>query len=488
MQLTRISFPTAKKLSARRLVAPCFEGSRPVLGAAGTEVDKALEDCTKQPDWQAKTGQIARISLPSDRTVELHGLGLEKDFGTEKLVRWLATVIKAAETQRDDRIALFLPAHSSAQGNAAAVRILRQLALSRYRFDDFRSTSDSAPLRAVQVVVPERESRNYRQAASEALAVAEGIAWSRDLGNTPPNVATPSWMAARCRSLAREHGLKCRVLGVSDLRKKGMGGILAVGGGSANSAKMVRLEWGRRGPIVALVGKGVTFDTGGISIKPAADMDEMKYDKCGACTALGVVRAAVRADLGVRLRVYLPLAENMPSSKAYRPGDIVRCYNKKTVEVLNTDAEGRLILADALAWAVEEKPDQMIEYSTLTGASMVALGDFAGALFTPSDRIATGLLTSAEEAGERLWRMPMWPEYVEQMKGNHADLKNAGERWGGACTAAAFLSQFVGDHSAWAHLDIAGPAMASRPKGATGYGVALTFRWLQRLAKEAQEA
>jgi leucyl aminopeptidase len=244
----------------------------------------------------------------------------------------------------------------------------------------------------------------------------------------------------------------------------------------------VRLETGRRGPIVALVGKGVTFDTGGISIKPAADMDEMKYDKSGACNVLGTAHAAARLALPIRLRCYLPLAENMPSGTAYRPGDIIRCYNNKTVEITNTDAEGRLILADALALAIEERPDYLVEMSTLTGAAVVALGERAAALYCSEDAMAEALLGSADDSGERLWRMPLWPEYVDEMKGNHADLKNSAGRWGGACTAAAFLSQFVDGHPRWAHLDIAGPAISAPPRQATGYGVALTLRWLASLA------
>jgi len=214
----------------------------------------------------------------------------------------------------------------------------------------------------------------------------------------------------------------------------------------------------------------------------------MKYDKCGACTALGIARAAADLDLPVRLRVYLPLVENMPDGASYRPGDIVRCYNGKTVEILNTDAEGRMILADAFAWAAEGAPDALLEYSTLTGAAVVALGHWAGAVYTPDDALAADLLGAADRAGERLWRMPLWPEYVEQMKGHHADLKNVAGRWGGANTAAAFLSQFVGDLTRWAHFDIAGAAYVGNdeeePREATGYGVHLTVDWLRRLGDE----
>jgi leucyl aminopeptidase len=249
----------------------------------------------------------------------------------------------------------------------------------------------------------------------------------------------------------------------------------------------VRLQWGDRGPKVALVGKGVTFDTGGISIKPAKDMDEMKYDKSGACDVLAVARAAADLQLPVRLSVYAPFAENMLSANAYRPSDIVRCYNGKTVEITNTDAEGRMILADALAWAAEEGAESIVELSTLTGGVIVALGFVAAGMFTPDEGLAGELTRAGEAGGERFWRLPIYPEYLEEMKGTHADLRNSAGRAGSACTAAAFLSQFVGGVRRWAHLDIAGVSNVKNGQGgtyagATGFGVATAVGWLRRLA------
>jgi leucyl aminopeptidase len=208
----------------------------------------------------------------------------------------------------------------------------------------------------------------------------------------------------------------------------------------------------------------------------------MKWDKMGACAVLGILEAVHRLDLPVRLRAYLPLAENMPDGAAYRPGDIIRMGNGKTVEITNTDAEGRMVLADALAWAASETPDALVEYSTLTGACVVALGQTGAGLFSPSDVLAAGLLAAAGDAGERLWRLPLWPEFLEEMRGTHSDLRNSAGRWGSASSAAAFLSQFVGELVDWAHLDIAGPAYVggdSKQRGATGYAIALTVNWLR---------
>jgi leucyl aminopeptidase len=284
------------------------------------------------------------------------------------------------------------------------------------------------------------------------------------------------------------------VLDAAALAERGMGGLLAVGSGSKHPPRLV--SHGPPGggspqdrPAVALVGKGVTVDTGGISITPADKMAEMKYDKCGACTALGIARAAAELELPVALSVYLPLAENMPDGGSFRPGDIVRCYNGKTVEILNTDAEGRMILAVALAWAAEAEPSALLEMSTLTGSCVVALGHEAAGLYTPDDRLAGELEAASAASGDRIWRLPLFPEYTEQLKGDHADLRNLGTRWGGANVAAAFLGQFVAALERWAHLDIAGVAYVGEsgeePRGATGWGVHLGLEWLRGLAAGA---
>ena len=260
-------------------------------------------------------------------------------------------------------------------------------------------------LAAVALLPPAGEEAAYRAALAVALPVAQAVAFARDLANAPPNEASPDWMEEQARELAASHGMEIEVLGVDELARRGMGGLLAVGSGSARPPRLIRLAWGETGPAIALVGKGVTFDTGGISIKPAADMDEMKYDKSGACTVLGIARAVAELALPVRLSVYAPVAENMLDGRSYRPGDIVRCYNGKTVEITNTDAEGRMILADALAWAVEEEPDALLELSTLTGACVVALGHQAAGLFSPDDELAAELVRRGR--GDR--RAPLAP-------------------------------------------------------------------------------
>jgi leucyl aminopeptidase len=435
--------------------------------------------------WKAEEGRAVRAELAGGRPLTVYGLGKSAEFEPRKLRKLIETAIGEAVAEGARGAVIALPEHECARGEAGGAAAARFSALGSYRFERFLSEPKRRALRTVALLPPAGEGVPFRHGVEVGLAVAAGAAWARELGNTPPNEATPAWMASRARELVRRHGARIQVLGPPELRRRGMGGILAVGGGSSNPPRLVRIEMGRGDRTIALVGKGVTFDTGGISIKPAASMDEMKWDKSGACTVLGILEAAARLDLPIRLRAYLPLAENMPDGAAYRPGDIVRLANGKTVEITNTDAEGRMILADALAWASSERPDALLEYSTLTGACVVALGPTGAGLFTPDDELAGELLDAAGSAGERLWRLPMWEEFLDEMRGAHSDLKNSGGRWGGASTAAAFLSQFVGDQRRWAHLDIAGPAYVGEgreKRGATGYGVAFTIGWLRRLA------
>jgi len=443
----------------------------------------SLDRVVRRRGWKGDEGQSGEAELGGGRTLAVYGLGEAKKLDGRRLRKIVDRAVADAVSANARSLAIILPDHACARGERNAERLGREVLLAGYRFDRLRSERKSAKLREVTLVPPAGEGKSFAAGVAAGAAIGSGVVLARDLANTPPNEATPAWMVARARELARRHRAQIRVLGPAELRRKGMGGILAVGGGSANPPRMVRLEWGRGPLTIALVGKGVTFDTGGISIKPAAQMEEMKWDKCGACAVLGIFEAVARLRLPVRLRCYLPLAENMPDGAAYRPGDIVRLANGKTVEIYNTDAEGRMILADALAWASSEKPDALIEYSTLTGACVVALGPTGAGVFTPHDGLAAGLLAAAEEAGERLWRLPLWEEFLDEMRGTHADLINSGGRWGGASTAAAFLSQFVGGLERWAHLDIAGPAYRGEGKdrrGATGYGVALTVNWLRR--------
>ena len=470
------------------LAVGCFEDEAPTVDGLSEESRRAVERLAARAGFKGAEEQWGQTEAgPGGPVVALYGLGARHDFTWTKLVRWLGRAADDARHGGERRLAVALPRHAETSGPAAG-RILRAMALAVYRFDRFLSDADKAGrVERLAVVPPAGEEAAFRDALAVSGVVAGAVAFARDLANSPANEATPTWMEERARELAAARGLAVTVLDAGELAARGMGGLLAVGAGSAHPPRLVRLQWGDRGPRIALVGKGITFDTGGISIKPAADMDEMKYDKSGACAVLATARAVAELALPVRLTVYAPFAENMLSGSAYRPSDIVRCYNGRTVEITNTDAEGRMILADALSWAAEEGAESIVEFSTLTGGVIVALGLVAAGMFTPDDGLAGELAAAGEAGGERFWRLPLFPEHLEAMKGTHADLRNSAGRQGSACTAAAFLSQFVGGVRRWAHLDIAGVSNVRNGHGgtyagATGFGVATAVGWLRRLA------
>jgi leucyl aminopeptidase len=483
---------------AELLAIGCFQGAAPEVAGLPEEVRRAALAIAARPGWKGREEQVGQTDggAPGGPVVALYGLGVAGEVSFAKLGRWLGRIAEDARTGGIRRLAVVLPRHAETTGAVAAARMARALALCGYRFERYRSEPENGRLETVEVVPPAGAEGDYQANLDLAATVAAAVAYARDLANTPGNEATPAWLEEQARELAGGHGLAMTVLDAAELARRGMGGLLAVGSGSEHPPRLLRLALGEGASggagggagrrVVALVGKGITFDTGGISIKPAADMEQMKFDKSGACAVLGAMRAAAELGLDLPLRAYLPVAENMLSGEAYRPGDIVRCYNGKTVEITNTDAEGRMILADAMALAVEEGSGSLVELSTLTGACVVALGHQAAGLFTPDDGLAAELEGAAGTSGERLWRLPLLPEYLEEMKSLHADLRNSAGRWGGASTAAAFLSQFVGGLERWAHLDIAGVAYArsedGRGSAATGFGVACLVDWLRRQA------
>jgi leucyl aminopeptidase len=473
---------------AELIVLGAFEGESPELDGVGESVRAAVRRLAGRPGWTGRDEQCAQTDLGTDGpVVALSGLGNRNDLSPVRMAGWVSRAAELAKSNGFRHALLVLPRHAETEGGPAAERAIRLMALCAYRFDRQSEEKKGPRLERISVAPPAGQEETWRAAVAFSAPVAEAVAFSRTLANTPPNEATTLWMAERAREMAGERGVEVAVLDEQEIARRGMGGLQAVGAGSVHPPRLVRLAWGDSGPSIALVGKGVTFDTGGISIKPAAQMEDMKYDKCGACAVLGIVRAVADLGLRVRLRAYVAFAENMPSGASYRPGDILRMYNRKTVEITNTDAEGRLLLADALSWAVEEEPDALLEYSTLTGGIVVALGHQAAGLFTPDEDLAGEVLDASAESGERIWRMPLYPEYLEDMKSLHADLKNSAGRAGSACTAAAFLSQFVGGLKSWGHLDVAGMAYVShegaKRGGATGFGIASTVAWLRRRAQ-----
>ncbi|MCO5118781.1 MAG: leucyl aminopeptidase [Burkholderiaceae bacterium] len=357
-----------------------------------------------------------------------------------------------------------------------------------YRFDRFKSKPDTTPAgpASIAFAVDKADQAAARTAAARATAIANGMDLARDLGNTPGNVCTPTYLAQAARELGREFDLKVQVLGEKQMTALKMNALLAVARGSAQPPQLITLEY-RGGPArqapVALVGKGITFDTGGISLKPAGEMDEMKWDMSGAASVLGTVRAVAEMKLPINLVGIIAAAENMPGSQATRPGDIVTSMSGQTIEILNTDAEGRLVLCDALTYAARFKPGTVIDIATLTGACVVALGKHHSGLFSRGDALAGELLAAGSDMADTCWRMPLDEEYQELLKSPFADVANIGGRYGGAITAACFLARFTKDYD-WAHLDIAGTAWNSgASKGSTGRPVPLLTGFLMNRAR-----
>jgi leucyl aminopeptidase len=354
-----------------------------------------------------------------------------------------------------------------------------------YRFEQMKSKKQDAPkLASITLALAGAPVGAQLEAAlKEAVATSDGIDLARTLGNLPPNVCTPTYLAEEARRLARQFKLELRVLERADMEKLGMGALLAVTAGSRQPPKLIVLRYGgaakKKKPLV-LVGKGITFDTGGISLKPAGEMDEMKFDMSGAGSVLGSIRALAGMRAPVNVIGVIPACENMPGGAATRPGDIVTTLSGQTVEILNTDAEGRLILCDALSYSARFDPEAVIDVATLTGACVIALGHVATGLFSNDQRLADALRSAGEDAWDRVWQMPLWEDYQEQLRSNFADFANIGGRPAGSVTAACYLARFT-RKLRWAHLDIAGTAWkGGREKGSTGRPVRLLVRYALR--------
>jgi len=489
-------FMMPEKHPAGCVAAGVFE-SRKLSGAADA-LDKAahgqIRELLRSGDMDGKMGStrlLYRVRGVAAERVLLVGLGKEKEFG-EKQYRDCARAALSAIQETGARDACLYFAELQVPGRDAAWKA-RQLVLAAadvtYRFDRMKSrkAEERSLVRVAISAVSKRDAAALERGMSEGRAISAGMTLARDLGNLPANVCTPTYLAEAAAKLGREWKLAVEVLEQKDMEKLGMGSLLSVTKGSHQPPKFVVLRYsgaGRKDSPVVLVGKGITFDTGGISIKPSAEMDEMKFDMCGAASVLGTLRAA--AELGLKLNVIglVPTCENMPGGAATRPGDVVTSMSGQTIEILNTDAEGRLILADTLSYAERFEPQAVVDIATLTGACVIALGHVCSGLFANKDGLANELQAAGAESWDRVWRLPLWEDYQEQLKSNFADFANIGGRPAGSVTAACFLSRFARKYD-WAHLDIAGTAWKSgKEKGATGRPVPLLTTFLIKRAEK----
>ncbi len=427
------------------------------------------------------------------KKLTLLGLGKREKLSIRSVRAAIYSVAKTAKKHRDKAIGVSVPYVLGALSAEETTRVIADaLAQADYKYDAYITTNQeekAPPITATLAPAEGVDAKHARRLEAQSRALAESVRTVRDLGNAPSNILTPSRLAERAQQVAKTAGVKCTVYDKREIEKMKMGGLLAVNRGSAEEPRFIVLEYAPRKASrhVALVGKGITFDSGGISIKPAEKMEEMKFDMCGAAAVIGTIQAAAKLELPVRVTGVIPSTENLPSGSAYKPGDIITMMSGKTVEIVNTDAEGRMILADALHYASELKPDHLLDYATLTGACVVALGNEAAGLFSNDDELARKLIECGERVGERLWRLPEWDEYKDLIRSEWADMKNSGGRWGGAISAALFLKEFVHCLS-WAHLDIAGTAYAEHEtaresRGATGAGVRVTLAFLESLSR-----
>ncbi|HSP94548.1 MAG TPA: leucyl aminopeptidase [Thermoanaerobaculia bacterium] len=482
----RLEVKDSAPASGRNLcIAFLHQAAAPSMGAPAAVREELREAC-RVSSFGGRKKEVAG-ALTSRGGWVLVGLG-PAGSPLGELRRALRRALRDALRQTGRGLLL---AFGDGIGAQAMRALIREIAQGDYQFRRYKSAEKarrpSREARAVVLPPPSLRASDLQDAARQAQTIAPLVGWARDLGNTPANDLGPAELAREARVRARREGVRLTVLSKKQIEHEKMAGLLAVNSGSVRPPVFLIGEYRpprARGTAV-LVGKGITFDSGGISIKPAPSMGEMKYDMMGAATAFACAFAARRLKLPVRVVAIAPVTENLPSGSACRPGDILRMRNGKTVEVDNTDAEGRLVLADALSYSAKFRPDVVIDYATLTGAVLIALGHECAGLMTPDDDLARELLEAGEATSERVWRLPLWQDYRENLKSEWADMKNTGGRTAGTVNAAVFLKEFVPPGVAWAHLDIAGVAHlekehAGYDPGATGFGVALTMEFLRR--------
>ena len=475
----------AEDTSAELLAVGLYEGEAPEgLGDAAADVVSKGDFSGKLAETSLLYGQ-EQLGAPR---LLLVGLGERESFDRERLRRASATAARRARALKVRRAALSLPAAQGAEVREAAQAAAEGARLGLYRFDRHKSGAENHDLDTFWVVSEEQDLDQAVEGADVGQKVASGAELARDLANEPSNVATPEYLAHKAREIAQRHGMQLRVLDWAGIEDEGLTGLATVGRSASNEPRFIVLEHregGADAPIV-LVGKAVTFDSGGISIKPSSGMEDMKFDMSGGAAVLGAMEAVGALNLALNVVALVPATENLPGGNAYKPGDVLKLHSGKTVEIVTTDAEGRLILADALSYARRYEPAAVLDCATLTGACRVALGDHASGLMGNDEDLISEVQTAGEASGERAWPLPLFEEYTEQIKGDVADIKNSGGRYGGALTAGAFLKEFAA--YPWAHLDIAGTAYGKKgnaytPKGATGAPARLLVEFLRGRAR-----
>ncbi len=452
--------------------------------------NKAISAVLKSGDMDGKlnaTVTLHQVSGVASARVMLVGLGKQAEFAERQYRQVVRAAVKALP-KGVASASFFLSeiAIKKANTQTKAAQLVEVVMDTTYQVNAIKAKkAEPKVLTKIAIYVDKSENTQAEAGVKHGLAISVGVSLAKDLGNLPPNICTPTYLGEQAKKLAKQYGFKVEVLDKAEIVKLGMGSFLGVAQGSVEPPRLIVLQHlkGKKSQKpVALVGKGITFDTGGISLKPGADMDEMKYDMCGAASVLGTFKAIGEMGLAINAVGIIPTCENMPDAGAIKPGDILTSMSGQTIEILNTDAEGRLILCDALTYAERFEPSAVVDIATLTGACVIALGHHPSGLFSNKDALAHELLAAGEMAHDRAWHMPLWEEFQSQLDSNFADMANIGGRAGGSITAACFLSRYAKKYD-WAHLDIAGTAWKSgKEKGGTGRPVPLLTTFLVQRA------
>ena len=476
------------------LIVGVFEGG--ILSESAKLIDaacsSAISAIVKSGDMEGKlssTLMMHNLANINAGRVLLVGLGKQDELSATKYLKVVGAAVKALPNAvKDVGFHLVELAVSNMTIEEKTAQIAEVTLDATYQINTLKSEKpEGYPLKKVAIYTNLADAQQAELALKQGLAIAQGVKLAKDLGNLPGNICTPTYLGKQAKHLAKTYGFEAEVLDRKAIEKLGMGSFLGVAQGSDEPMRLIVLQHkkGKKSqkPIV-LVGKGITFDTGGISLKPGSAMDEMKYDMCGAASVLGTFKSLGELDLPINAVGIIPACDNMPSGKATKPGDVLTSMSGQTIEVLNTDAEGRLVLCDALTYAERFNPSAVVDIATLTGACVVALGHHATAVYSNQDAFAHELLAAGNMAHDRGWHMPMWDDYQPQLDSNFADMANIGGRDGGSITAACFLSRFAKKYD-WAHLDIAGTAWKSgKAKGGTGRPVPLLTTFLIKRAAD----
>mgnify|MGYP006425520981 FL=1 len=470
-----------------------LENSNKVLGLKkfDTKTTSAINQSLK--DMEGKLGRFSIIPVPGKKPAQrimLAGIGKKENLTKDTIRNISGKIAQKARELKLKEFSIIAPPNVVIDQISSVSQIIEGSKMSLYKFDKFKAEkAEKSP----DLTIVVSKSKKISQMIKTSEIIADGAIFTKSIANLPPNECTPSTLADFAKIMSKKNKMKCNIISKIELKKKGFGGITAVGKGSKNEPKLIVLEHNRgkrnEKPIV-LVGKAVTFDTGGISLKPGASMDEMKFDKCGGCTVLGIMKAVSELKLPINIVGIVPSVENMPDADAYRPGDIIKLFSGKTAEILNTDAEGRLILADALSYGEKHySPKAIIDFATLTGACIVALGNNVAAIVSNDEKLSLKIKDASKKTTEDVWELPLTQDFMDMIKSDVADMKNVGiGRAAGTITAAAFLKNAI-EKTPWVHVDIAGVAWTQtatkeksyNPKGATGFGVRLILNYLQNL-------